>query len=268
MGTNAAPLWAQLTLTSYEHACGLPSDCFLFRFLDDGRILHRSSDTVVKQHLDVTYPLNLPWSFEVTCRVSDIHFMDVHMVALCPLETSVFWKPMRMCPYIWWDGNVPRHIRIACVRGEFIPYIRTCSSCSFYRLCCLPLIRALLFLIYAKNVIQAQAIDWNDRYKYRRLRHDSAASGGGRDAVDSPIFSLSQAEKNEHSTIGPIVHVLRVVDRSALPLCWSSVVHGLKSNLPLIPGLKVFAIFRPLPNIKRLFRRWALRALHQQHIGS
>ena len=267
MGTNAAPPWAQLTLRSYEHAGRLPSDCLLFRFLDDGLILHRSSHTVVKQHLDVTYPQNLPWSFEVTDRVSDIHFLDVHIVALCPLKTSVYWKPTHTCSYIRWDANVPRHIRIVWVRGEFIRYIRICSSCSFYRLCCQRLIRALLFLNYPKHVIQAQAIDWDDRHKYTTLRRDSAASGGGRDAVNSHIVSLSQAEQNRHSTIGPIVHVLRVVHHSALPLRWSSVVHGLKSKLPFIPGLKLFAILRPLPNIKRLFRRWALRAL-QQPIGS
>ena len=63
------------------------------------------------------------------------------------------------------------------------------------------------------------------------------------------------------------MHVLRVVHDSALPLRWSSVVHGLKSKLPLIAGLKLFAILRPLPKIKRLFRRRALRAL-QQPIGS
>ena len=40
-----------------------------------------------------------------------------------------------------------------------------------------------------------------------------------------------------------------------------------RTKLPFIPGLKLFAILRPLPNIKRLFRRWALRAL-QQPIGS
>ena len=267
MGTNEAPPWAQLTLRSYEHAGRLPSDCVLFRFLDDGLILHRSSHTVVKQHLDVIYPPNLPWSFEVTDMVSDIHFLDVHIVALCPLKTSVYWKPTHTCSYIRWDANVPRHIRIAWVRGEFIRYIRICSSCSFYRLCCQRLIRALLFLNYPKHVIQAQAIDWDDRHKYTTLRRDSAASGGGRDAVDSHIVSLSQAEQNPHSTIGPIVHVLRVVHHSALPLRWSSVVHGLKSRLPFIPGLKLFAILRPLPNIKRLFRRWALRAL-QQPIGS
>ena len=61
--------------------------------------------------------------------------------------------------------------------------------------------------------------------------------------------------------------ILRVVHHSALPLRWSSVVHGLKSKLPFIPSLKLLAILRPLPNIKRLFRRWALRAL-QQPIGS
>ena len=54
MGTNAAPPWAQLTLRSYEHAGRLPSDCLLCRFLDDGLILHRSSHTMVKQHLDVS----------------------------------------------------------------------------------------------------------------------------------------------------------------------------------------------------------------------
>ena len=122
------------------------------------------------------------------------------------------------------------------------------------------------FLNYPKSVIQAQAIDWEDRHKFTTLRRDSTASDGGRDAVDLPIVSLSQAEQNPHSTIGPIVHVLRVVHHLLLPLRWSSMVHGLKSKLHFIPGLKLFAILRPLPNIKRLFRRWALRAL-QQPIG-
>ena len=221
----------------------------------------------MKQHLDATYPLNLPWSFKVTDRVSDIHFLDVHIVALCPLKTSVFWKPTHTCSYIRWDANVPRHIRIAWVRGEFIRYIRICPSRSFYRLCCQRLIRALLFLNYPKGVIQAQAIDWEDRHKYTTLRRDSTASGGGRDAVDLPIVSLSQAEHNPHSTIGPIVHVLRVVHHSAPPLRLSSVVHGLKSKLHFIDGLKRFAILLPLRNIKRLFRRSALHAL-QQPIGS
>ena len=243
MGTNAAPPWAQLTLRSYEHAGRLPSHCLLFRFWDDGLILHSSSHTVVKQHLDVIYPPNLPWPLLETDRVSDIHFFDLHIVALCPLKTSVFWKPTHRCSYIRWDANVPRHIRIAWVRREFIPYIRISSSCSFYRLCCQRLIRALLFLNHPKHVIQAQAIDWNDRHKYTTLRGDSAAGGGGRDAVDSPIVSLTQAEQNPHSTIGPIVHVLRVVHHSALPLRWSGVVHGLKSKLPFIPASSSLLFF-------------------------
>ena len=79
---------------------------------------------MVKQRLDVIYPPNLPWSFEVTDRVSDIHFLDVHIVALCPLKASLLWKPTHTCSYIQWDANVRRHIRTAWVRGEFIRYIR------------------------------------------------------------------------------------------------------------------------------------------------
>ena len=124
MGTNAALPWAQLTLRSYRHEGRLWSDCLLFRFLDDGIILHRSSHTLVKQHLDVIHPSNPPWSFEVTDRLSDIHLLDVHMVALCRLKTSLFWKPTHTCSYIRWDVNVPEHIRIAWVRGVFVRYIR------------------------------------------------------------------------------------------------------------------------------------------------
>ena len=73
------------------------------------------------------YPSNPPWSLEVTDRVSDIHFLDVHIVALCPLKTSVLRKPTHTCSYTRWDVNVPRHIRIAWVRRQFIRYIRICS---------------------------------------------------------------------------------------------------------------------------------------------
>ena len=40
-----------------------------------------------------------------------------------------------------------------------------------------------------------------------------------------------------------VVAQRRVVHHSALPLCWSSVVHGLKSELPFLPGLSSLLFF-------------------------
>ena len=61
MGTNAAPPWAQLVLRSYERLKPLAS-APIFRFLDDGLVLHKQCDTHhVTSALCDMYPEDLPF---------------------------------------------------------------------------------------------------------------------------------------------------------------------------------------------------------------
>ena len=98
----------------------MPPTMFLFRFLDDAAILQRCPLSEVHEHLLKTYPQNLPFEFECRAERSNIHMLDIHIVSLYPFQTSVWWKPTHTCSYIPWEANVPRHIHIAWVKGEFI----------------------------------------------------------------------------------------------------------------------------------------------------
>ena len=189
LGTNAAPAWAQLTLRSFESAHLNRSDLMLFPFLDDGPILHGCTHDQLKEALSSTYPPNLPFSFDSVDCVSDITFLGIHIVELCPLRTPIFWKPKHTCSYISWGSNIPRHIKTAWIRGEFIRYIRVCSSLSFYHLFCTRLIRALHFLGYPAFVIERQYIHWSDRWKFLILHRDMpdfTAAQGPAAAVAAP----------------------------------------------------------------------------------
>ena len=76
-------------------------------------------------------------------------------------------------------------------------------------------------------------------------------------------MSLSQAElvSSKHNGVmgggrEPFrqVHVLKVSHHGAIPVAWSRAMHVLKRRLKFLPHLKLFAILRPLHNLKCLFR--------------
>ena len=148
MGMKAGPPWAQLMLQVYECASPLPSPWALFRFIDDGFLLFPKKDVAtVKQHLVQMYPADLSYSFDNDCVRANVPFVDVLVVSLYPLRTSVFWKPTHTCTYIAWDGKVPRHIRMQWIRG-------ICSEELLYNMCCRRLLRALIFLRYPLWVLE------------------------------------------------------------------------------------------------------------------
>ena len=65
MGTNAAPPWARLSLRAYERLALLPQPSALFRFIDDGFVLHGLQYTyVVVQNFVSIYPASVPYSFD------------------------------------------------------------------------------------------------------------------------------------------------------------------------------------------------------------
>ena len=159
MGTNAAPPWAQLVLRMFEILTPLPNNHFLNRYIDDGLILHpleHSSD--LEQAQRRIYPTDLPFGMEHVGQKIKVVFLDVCFMSVKPLTTCVHWKDTHACQYIPWDPNVPRHIRVAWVRGEFIRYIRICSHPHLYQVRCERLVSALRWLNYPWEGIQSKHI--------------------------------------------------------------------------------------------------------------
>ena len=160
---------------------------------------------------------------------------------------------------------MPRHIRVAWVRGEFIRYIRICSHPHLYQGCCERLVSALRWLNYPWEVIQSKHIPWGERNRFRTLRRDVVPAG----ALNEPM-SLSQFEVMSSRQNGVMgggrepsgqVHVLRVSHHGAIPVAWSRAMHVLKRRLKFLLDLKLCAILRPLRNLKCLFRNSGLISL-------
>ena len=88
-------------------------------------------------------------------------------------------------------------------------------------------------------------------------------------ALNDPM-SLSQSEVMSSRQNGVMgggrepsgqVHVLKVSHHGAIPVAWSRAMHVLKRRLKILPDLKLFAILRPLRNLKCLFRNSGLISL-------
>ena len=101
MGTNSAPPWAQLTLRYFEKMRPLPPGIPLLRFLDDGLVLHRASETeMIKMCLQRMYLKDLPFAFEALGSAREVTFLDVKFISVEPLRTSVFSKSTHACAYM------------------------------------------------------------------------------------------------------------------------------------------------------------------------
>ena len=122
-------------------------------------------------------------------QTTKVVFLDVCLMSLNPLITCVHCKDTHACQCITWDSNVPRHTRVAWVRGEFIRLIRICSHQHLYQVCCSRLVSALRWLNYPWEVIQSKRIPRGERNRFRTLRHDVVPS-----RVANEPMSLSQSE--------------------------------------------------------------------------
>ena len=269
MGTNAAPPWAQLVLRMFDILTPLPNNHSLNRYIDDGPILQPPEHSPdLEQALQWIYPPDLLSGMEHVGQTTKVVFLDVCFMSLKPLTTCLHWKDTHACQYIPWDSNVPRHIRVAWVRGEFIRYIRICSHPHLYQVCCERLVSALRWLNYPREVIQSKHIPWGERNRFRTLRRDVVPAG----ALNEPM-SLSQSEvmsSRQNGVMGggrePFgqVHVLKVSHHGAIPVALSRAMHVFKRRLKFLPDLKLFAILRPLRNLQCLFRNSGLISLSSQ----
>ena len=199
MGTNCAPSWAQLVLRAYERRSPLPRDILLWRYIDDRFAVHPLSLSVqdLNTHLCKVYPKHLAFTFVDKARRRGIAFLDIWVVSLAPLRTSVYWKPSHACTYIPWRSNVPRHTKCSWIRGECITYLRICSHERFYALCLRRLTTAVELLDYPKHVVTQMILSWDERSKVLIPRRERVLAH-----VDDAQCSLSQVESHESSVIG------------------------------------------------------------------
>ena len=268
MGTNCAPAWAQLVLRMYELQNPLPPHLHLFRYIDDGLLLHPISVSVanIQDKLKQVYPPHSPSSFCVNAAHGNVPFLDVLVVSVTPLRTSVYWKASHSCAYLPWRSNLPRHIKCTWIRGGCIRYLRICSEQSFFRVCRLRLVTALSFLDYPEAVIRSNLLPWEDRDRVlipRRQRVTNQILPGSSPSLSQCEQSVDGVEHGGGGWVGiPCVHVLRAWHHSAVPVSWPRVVHCLSRRLPFLKhSAKLYAILRPLTSVKRFFRTAARAAL-------
>ena len=269
MGTNCAPSWAQLVLRAYERRSPLPRDILLWRYIDDGFAVHPLSLSVqdVNTHLCKVYPKHLAFTFVDKASRCGIAFLDIWVVSLAPLRTSVYWKPSHACTYIPWRANVPRHTKCSWIRGECIRYLRICSHERFYALCLRRLTTAVELLDYPKHVVTQMILSWDEHSKVLIPRRERVLAH-----VDDVQCSLSQVESHESGVIGgggrvgiPRVHILRAWHHSAVQLSWPRILHCIQKRLPFLKGkTRLFAILKPLASLRKLFRRHARTALRMK----
>ena len=139
----------------------------LFRFIGNGLIPHPAGAAdIVFTVLRQTYPANLTFPFDRHAARTNNPFMDLLVLSVAPLRTTVYFKASNKCTYISWRVNVPQHIRTGWVSGECVRYLRLCSAESYFELCCACLIRAPQYCGYPANVWKPLPLRWADRHGF------------------------------------------------------------------------------------------------------
>ena len=158
------------------------------------------------------YPAHLQVDFEVLNRMTNIPFMNLLIVKVKPLETSVCCKPTRTCSYIPLGSNTPRHVQLAWITGECIRFLRLCSHEHYFNACWARLQGALMRLGYPKHALRIAPRQWSDK---RRYVHDCGK-------------------------VSEIVHAVRVPYHSCMPIPWMAMFSRIRYKLfPSIPSLQV-----------------------------
>ena len=186
-----------------------------------------------------TYPPHLKVEFEAFSRMTSIPYVDLLIVKVKPLETSVYFKPTHTCSYIPWGSNTPRHVKLGWVTGECIRFLRLCSHEHYFNACWSRLQGALMCLGYPKHAWCKAPRQWSDK---RRYVHD-------------------RGKVNEIE----IVHVVRVPLHSSMPIPWAAMFSRIHYKLlPSIPSLQVRVNLQSSPNLRILFHTRRMRALKEE----
>ena len=171
MGTNCAPTWANLVLRCYERVHAFV-DSLLLRFIDDGLVLHHDGITEAEflERMQKPYPAHLRVGVETFNRCTNIPFMDLLIVRLHPLKTSVYFKPTHTSSYIPWNSNTPRHVKVGWIVAECVRFLRIGSHEEYFLMCWRRLKSALVRFRYPPHVYHKPPRQWVDRDAYLKPR--------------------------------------------------------------------------------------------------
>ena len=170
-----------------------------------------------------------------------------------------------MC--IPWGANAPRHIRIAWVLAEFIKYMGIFSHERFYLAASRRLIDALNWLYYPKHVIQSVWISWIYKEKYARLKRALPLLQEDVLSFLSQVF-LKKWRMRMQGMVGGRFFRARVIGVShhgGVLVSWAREIHLLRRRLRFINGRKIFAVLRPMKNLKSIFCGKMKRPLTHLH---
>ena len=99
-------------------------DILLFRFIGDYLVLHHDGVTEAEflARMQKPCPLHLCVGVETFNRSANISFMDLLIVRLHPLKTSVYFKPLHTCSCIPWNSNTPHYVKVGWIVAEFMRF--------------------------------------------------------------------------------------------------------------------------------------------------
>ena len=248
MGTNCAAQWANLILRMFElssaHCQTLVSQGLftLLRFIDDGLCLFPlSMEHQIKPLLHSIYPEHL--SFDIECDVTseNIVFLDIRIIRLHSLISTVHFKATHSCCYIPWGSNHPRSIKLGWIKGELIRFLRICSHVEYYQICANYLTGALKRLGYPHSAFTPLPVTWHDRDRYMKR------------------WIKPQTQD--------IIHIVRAPHHSAFPISFSSIVRTIQSQMrSIIPKLRLFVTLKPAMSLRQVFLSWKSKTLRQPEL--
>ena len=248
MGTNCAAQWANLILRMFE----LQSDqcqtlvsqglLTLLRFIDDGLCFFPISIAhQIKPLLYSMYPEHLSFEFECDITSENIIFLDIRIIRLHKLISTIYFKPTHTCCYILWTSNHPRSIKLGWIKGELIRFLRICSHVQYFHICVNYLVGALKRLGYPASAYTPLPVAWHDRDRY-----------------------MKRCERPETKDI---IHIIRAPHHSAFPISFSSIIRTVQSRMrSILPNLRLYVTLRPALSLRQVFLSWKNKTLRRPEL--
>jgi hypothetical protein len=242
MGTNCAPAWANAILRMFEiQSTQRLNPFYLFcRYIDDVLLIHPpmpAADIVIT--LARVYPNHLPFVMQQVGAHRYIHFLDLLILGLHPLEHAVAWKTTHKGVYIPWNSNTPRATKLSWIRGETIRLLRLSSTHQLFEIAYERLAFCLRRLGYPLWTYFPKKITWEER----------------------PFYTTYKPKTEQ------VTHLLRVPFHQRLAIPWGQKLGSLRQELTLHPKLnpnqKLFLSLKPQPSLRAILHGKMIKALEK-----
>ena len=185
------------------------------------------------------YPPHLPFE--------DIIFLDLHVLNLHEPRYCTHFKPTKSATYIPWSSNTPRGTKLGWRRGEEVRFLRTDSHERYFLAAVKRMNGACHKLGYPKTLCSSLPVSWSEKDRY-----------------------MTRNSKTKDRRVGSFleffrIHVWRVPYEACIPLKYGDPIHRLNQQIKQsIPGIKLFAVNRPQPNLRKRWHRALVKTLNDR----